>query len=124
MLYIPTFHCPGGQCAEAIELYQKAFGLIIDWQGKDDSTGLIYHTEARIGNQRIRISDGGVDRDIAQADSLFLAVLFDTVEEVERAFDVLKEGGSIIQLPHQPEFATCMSELKDKFGFRWYLMVD
>ena len=123
MLFIPTFHC-GGRCAEAIALYQKAFGLKIDWQGKDENTGLIYHTEARIGNQRIRLSDGGVELGAIQADSLFLAIVYDTVDEVEIAFDILKEGGTIIQPPHKPDFATCMSELKDKFGFKWFLMVD
>ena len=123
MLCIPTFHC-GGRCAEAIALYQKAFDLKIDSQGKDEETGLVYHTEARVGGQRIRLSDGGMERDTIQADSLFLAVVFDTVEEVDRAFDILKEGGTAIQPPHKPGFATCMSEVKDKFGFKWFLMVD
>lgn len=123
MIVIPTFHF-GGRCEEAIELYKKAFNLEIDWQGKDEQTNLIYHTEARIGSQRIRLSDGGKERDKIQADSLFLAVVLDTFSEVERVFDILKEGGTIIQTPHKTEFATCMSELKDKFGFKWFLMVD
>ncbi len=123
MLFIPTLHC-GGRCEEAIELYKKAFHLEVDWQGKDEETNLIYHTEARIGKQRIRLSDGGKEREGIQADSLFLAVVFDTVEEVENVFDILKDGGTIIESPHKPEFATCMCELKDKFGFKWFLMVD
>lgn len=123
MLFIPTLHC-GGRCEEAIELYKKAFQLEVDWQGKNEETNLIYHTEARIGTQRIRLSDGGMEREEIQADSLFLAVVFDTVADVERVFDILKEGGTVIQPPHKPDFATCMSELKDKFGFKWFLMVD
>ena len=123
MIFIPTLHC-GGHCAEAIALYKKAFHLEVDWQGIDEKTNLIYHTEARIGKQRIRLSDGGTDREKIQGDSLFLAVVFDTVEEVERVFDILKEEGTVIQAPHKPDFATCMSELKDKFGFKWFLMVD
>ena len=123
MTVIPTFHC-GGCCTEVITLYQKAFNLQVDWQGKDEGTGLIYHTEARIGNQRLRLSDGGAERDTVQADSLFLAIVFETVEEVEGIFDILKEGGTVIQEPHKPDFVTCMSELKDKFGFKWFLMVD
>lgn len=123
MLFIPTFHC-GGRCAEAIALYQKAFDLKIDWQGKNEDTGFIYHTEARIGDQRIRLSDGGIEKETIQADSFFLAIIFDTVEEAERTFDILKESATIIQLPHKTDFATCMSELKDKFGFKWFLMVE
>ena len=109
---------------EVISLYQKAFNLTIDWQGKDETTGFIYHTEAYIGNQRLRLSDGGTDCNTIQADSLFLAVVFDTIEEVERIFNILSEGGTIVQKPHKPDFAAYMSELKDKFGFRWFLMVD
>jgi len=122
--FIPTFHC-NGQCAEAIALYQEAFDLKIDWQGKDEKTGYVFHTEARIGEQRIRISDGSVDKQRkVEADSLFLAVIFDTVEEVEKTFNILRKDGEVIQEPHKADFATCMSELKDKFGFKWFLMVD
>ena len=123
MIIIPTLHC-GGRCEEAISLYKEAFNLIVDWQGKDKDTNLIYHTEAHIGKQRIRLSDGGVEQVKIQVDSLFLAVVFDTVAEVEGAFNILKEGGTIIQEPHKPDFATFMSELKDRFGFKWVLMVD
>ena len=42
----------------------------------------------------------------------------------QKAFDILKEGGAVMQPPHKPSFATCMSEVKDKFGFKWFLMVD
>jgi PhnB protein len=121
MKFIPTFHC-GGRCEEAIALYKRAFGLIVDWQGKDEKTNFIYHTEARIGEQRIRISDGGKEK--IHADSLFLAMVFDTVAEVEKVFNILKEGGEVMQAPHKPDFATCFSELKDKFGFKWFLMVE
>jgi PhnB protein len=123
MVIIPTFHCRG-RCKEVIDLYQKAFNLVIDWQGKDEDTGRIYHTEAHIDNQRLRLSDGGTGSDETKTDSLFLAIVFDTTEEVEKAFNILKEDGVIIQTPHKPDFATCMSEVKDKFGFKWFLMVD
>lgn len=123
MNFIPTFHC-GGRCAEVIALYEKAFGLEIDWQGRDAETGLIYHTDAHIGSQRIRLSDGGMEREGIHVDSLFLAVTLDTAEEVERIFDVLKENGEVFQAPHQADFSPCMSEVKDRFGFKWYLMVN
>ena len=123
MTVIPTFHC-GGHCEEVIALYRSAFDLKIDWQGKNEQTGLIFHTEARIGNHRVRLSDGGMERSAIEADSLFLAVVFDTVHEVEKAFGVLKESGVVVQAPHKPDFATCMCEVKDKFGFKWFLMVE
>lgn len=122
MFLIPTLHC-GGRCAEVIELYKKAFHLEVDWQGKDEKTNFIYHTEARIGNQRIRLSDGGTGKEI-RADSLFFAVDFDTVDEAWKVFDILKEGGTVLEEPHKTDFAACMSAVKDKFGFKWFLMVE
>jgi len=98
MIFIPTLHC-GGRCEEAIELYKKAFHLEVDWQGKDEQTNFIYHTEARIGNQRIKLSDGGIERETIQVDSLFLAVVFDTVEEVERVFDIKRRWNSYTSTP-------------------------
>lgn len=123
MNVIPTFHC-GGRCAEVIELYKKAFNLVVDWQQKDENTNLIIHTEARIGSQRIRLSDGGIEWNGIQADSLFLAIVFDKPEDVDNVFNVLKEGATDVIAPYKPEFATYMCQLKDKFGFKWFLMVD
>lgn len=122
MFLIPTLHC-GGRCAEVIELYKKAFHLEVDWQGKDEKSNFIYHTEARIGDQRIRLSDGGIGKEI-QADSLFLAVNFDSVAEACKVFDILKEEGTVLEEPHKTDFAAIMSAVKDKFGFKWFLMVE
>lgn len=123
MRFIPTFHC-NGHCLEVIDLYKQAFGLVVDWQGTDDSTGRIYHTEAHIGEQSLRLSDGPADRDTKLGESLFLAVTLGTVEEAKSAFNVLKVAGKVIQEPHKTEFASCMSELIDQFGFKWFIMVD
>ena len=76
-------------------MYKKAFHLEVDWQGKDEKTNFIYHTEARIGNQRIRLSDGGTGKEI-QADSLFFAVDFDSVAEAWKVFDRLLIGRRLL----------------------------
>lgn len=70
MFLIPTLHC-GGRCAEEIELYIKAFHLEVDLQGQDEKTNFIYHTEARIGNQRIRLSDGGTGKGNSSGFAIF-----------------------------------------------------
>jgi PhnB protein len=124
MVVIPTFHFKEKRCAEAIMLYKKAFGLTVDWQGVDED-GVIYHTEARIGSQRIRMSDGGFGKSGTMCtDSLFLTVVFDTTDEVDKAFDILRTDATDIEAPHKPDFATYMSSLTDKFGVKWYIMVN
>lgn len=69
------------------------------------------------------MSDGGIGKEI-QADSLFFAVDFDTVAEARKVFNILKEEGTVLEEPHKTDFATCMSAVKDKFGFQWFLMVE
>lgn len=119
MTVIPTLHC-GGRTEEAIALYKRAFNLKIDFMGKDEKTNIVYHTETRIGEQRIRISDGGPNE--IQNDSLFLTVVFETDSEVEKAFSILREGGTVIKDPHPEDFSSCMSIVRDTFGYKWFLM--
>jgi PhnB protein len=116
---IPTLHC-GGRTEEAIAIYKRAFNLKVDFMGKDEQTNRVYHTETHIGEQRIRISDGGPAE--IQNNSLFLAIVFETDGEVEKAFDILSDGGTVIQPPHPEDFASCMSIVRDKFGYKWFLM--
>lgn len=55
---------------------------------------------------------------------LFLTVDFDIVAEVEKVFDIFKEEETVLEEPHKTDFAVYMGAVKDKFGFKWFLMVE
>lgn len=136
MLVTPTLHFHG-TCKEAIALYQEAFGLKLnfllrysdadklDWNEEltEEESDYVYHAEAQIGSQRIMLSDerGGKD---GGKNSLFLTVTFETAEQVKKAYEHLKEGGTILYPMRSTTYSSCMVTLIDRYGFRWGLMTE
>ena len=55
----------------------------------------IYHSELVLGDQRIIMSDH-VDIEFTICYSNFLTIMYDTKEEVQRAYEIMKEGSTTI----------------------------
>ena len=136
MTVVPNFHF-NGKCREAIELYKEAFGAKVDClllykdaktedYGRpltDEQKSFVYHAELSIGKQRIMMADD-MDMTFAPSASLFLTMTMDTKEDVIRAFNVMKEGGTIIYPPHSTTYSSCTVSFIDKYGFRWGIMTE
>lgn len=132
----PNFNF-AGRCEEALNLYQKAFharlGCLLRYSDVNEADlsetpyphkeDYIEHAEIWIGNQRIMMCDN-MDVDFVTSLSLSLIVTFDTKEEVQQAYDVLREGSKIIYPMHSTAYSSCTVTLIDKFGFRWGLMTE
>ncbi|MDF2989321.1 MAG: hypothetical protein K0R50_4831 [Eubacterium sp.] len=132
----PTFNFHG-QCEEAITVYIKAFeakiGCILrysdaderDWNTPltEEQANYIYHAEIFIGEQRIMLSDI-LEFSLIKSTSLSLTVTFESSEEVKKAYEVLKEGCTIIYPMQSTTYSSCFVVLVDKFGFRWGLMTE
>ena len=126
-----------GRCEEAINLYQEAFdakvGCLLRYSDADkrdwkkeltaEQANYIYHAELLMGTQRIMMCDN-MDVDLQKSTALSLTVTFDTKEEVIKAYEVLKEGSTIIYPVHSTTYSSCVVVLLDKFGFRWGLMTE
>lgn len=126
-----------GQCAEAIELYKKAFDAQIGcmmrygdadaqemndaWKSTDKSW--IYHAELLLGGQRIMLADHA-DLEFEPGISLSLVITLDTKADVMRAFEILSEGGCVMYPPHSTTYCPCTTNVVDKFGFRWCIMAE
>ncbi len=126
-----------GQCEEAIALYEKAFGATTkfimrysdankrDWKFPltDDQKNMVYHAEMFIGNQRVMFSDI-IEFDLSKGTSLFLVITFEDAESVKKAYEILKEGSTIVYPMKSTTYSSCFVSLIDKFGFRWVLMTE
>lgn len=126
-----------GQCAEAVELYKKAFDAEIGcllrygeanaqdmrdaWAGAKKDW--IYHAELIVGGQRIMLADHA-DLKFEPGLSLSLVVTLDTKADVLRAFEILSEGGSVIYPLHSTTYCPCTTNVVDRFGFRWCIMAE
>lgn len=103
MEIVPTLNF-GGNCREAIHMYEKAFKgkitCLITYSKandpkynpllKENQKEYIYHSELLVGNQRIIMSDQ-VDIEFQTCYSNFLTIMFDTKNEVQFAYEIMKE---------------------------------
>ena len=126
-----------GQCEEAMALYEKAFGATTkfmmrysdadkrDWDKPlaDDQRRMVYHAEMLIGTQRIMFADI-IEFDLSTGTSLFLTLTFENAASVKRAYEVLKEGSTIVYPMVSTTYSSCFVSLIDKFGIRWALMTE
>lgn len=126
-----------GRCEEAIDLYEKAFGARTDfimrysqaderdWNAPltDEQKNMVYHAEVYIGNQRIMFSDI-IDVDFTQGTSQFFTLTFEDVDSVKKAYEIIKDGSTIIFPIVNTTYSSCFVSLIDKFGLRWGLMTE
>ena len=108
MQITPTINF-GGNCREAIQLYEKVFEgkitCLLTYREANDPEYMpllseeqkdyIYHAELALGNQRIIMSDH-VDIEFTVCYSNFLTIMYDTKEEVQKAYEIMKEGSKTI----------------------------
>lgn len=126
-----------GQCEEAMTLYEKAFGattrFMMSYKDADkqdwdkpltyDQKNMIYHAEMFIGDQRIMFADI-IEFEISKGTSLSLTITFENAENVKKAYEVLKEGSTIVYPMVSTTYSSCLVSLIDKFGIRWALMTE
>lgn len=136
MQIVPTLNF-GGTCREAVQMYQRAFGgkitcLITYGEAddpaynpilKDDQKDWIYHVEISFANQRIIASDN-IDIPFQTSYATFLTVMLDTKEEVQRAYEIMREGSRTIYPMEATQYSSCRVVFVDKFGLRWGIMTE
>lgn len=127
----------GGNCREAIHMYEKAFNgkisCLMTYRDANDpeynpllsetQKDYIYHGELILGNQRIIMSDH-IDIDFQTCYSNFITVMFDTKEEVQQAYEIMKEDSITIYPMEAKPYSACRVAFVDKFGIRWGIMTE
>jgi len=129
-----------GQCAQAIELYEKAFGAIVkekvlfsdsvakanDYQCKSGEEDYIYYCEIVVGEQTIALADDSMNmldkENPGHTRRLGLLMHFDSANELKAASEILADGGNILAPIHSTTYCSAYTVLEDKFGVCWELM--
>ena len=136
MKLVPTLNF-GGNCREAVHMYEKAFNgkitCLITYREADDPAynplltesqkDYIYHSELVLGSQRIIMSDH-VDIQFQTCYSNFLTVMCDTKEEVQQAYEAMREGSQTIYPMEATPYSSCRVVFVDRFGIRWGIMTE
>ena len=131
----PILVFTGGSCAEAMELYEKAFGAVamdVTTYGESDPTGdlaknpaakdWIMNAQMAIGKQTILVCDDATN-DTKIGNHIQIVLEFDTAEEVERSYNAMLDGATNLTPPHNAGYSPCVAYVTDKFGIPWQMMV-
>ena len=136
MKMVPTLNF-GGNCREAIQLYAKAFGgtiaCLVSYRDANDPAYLprlteeqkdwVYHAELHLGDERMIMSDHA-DIVFTTCYSNFLTMMCDTKEQVQHAYEILKEGSQTIYPMEATPYSSCRVVFVDRFGIRWGIMTE
>ena len=121
-----------GRCEEALQFYKKALGAEIEMMMRfkespdaahnpPGSEEKILHASIRIGKSRLLASDGHCQgKPSFQGFGISLAA--ENIEEVDRWFAALSEGGEVQMPLAKTFFAPKFGMVKDRFGVSWMVI--
>jgi PhnB protein len=123
-----------GRCDEAIEFYQKAIGaevmMLMRFKQAPDQSMIqpgnaekVMHARLRIGDAIVLVSDG-MCSGAQKFEGFSLCLSLNSVEEVDRRFNALLEGGQVRMPLDKTFFSPRFGMLVDKFGVGWIVLVE
>ena len=121
-----------GNCKEAFEFYEKHFGgkiiMMSTFKEMPDPSNIpenrlndILHARIEIGNTVL------MGADIPGAEpmrSAYLTMSVESIEEAERIYKLLKDGGEVFMKMEKTFYASRFAMLRDKFGINWMLLCE
>jgi len=126
-----------GNCAEALALYEKAFGVKAEMTAKykevPPSEGyapaagtedFIMHTQFSLGDSTVFLCDTTPDEKCSFSNGMSVHVSFDSEASLKTAFGILKDGGEVGMEPAKTFWSNCFATLEDKFGVSWMLSFE
>ena len=129
-----------GNCAQAIALYEKAFGINAEFilrykdvppedgsKHPDGTEDFVMNAWLKLGNDEIGtigMCDRLPDTRCVYGDGVAVHVSLGSADAVRTAFSILKDGGEISVSPEKVFYSECYCEVTDKFGIKWILMYN
>jgi PhnB protein len=122
----------GGNCRQAFEFYVEHLGATITaitTYGELPASGevppewknAVVHARIAIGETILLGADVPRDR-FQPMRSAYLTLIVNSIEEAERLYALLAEGGEIFMPMEETFFAHRFAMLRDRFGTSWMLL--
>lgn len=123
-----------GHCDEAIEFYRQTFNAELlhlmrfsenpdPGMNSPENSEKVMHASLRIGGTEIMMSDGNCTGQ-TQFKGISLAYSVASVEEAERSFSVLSDGGQIQMPLSKTFFLPRFGAVADRFGVSWMIITE
>lgn len=124
----------GGNCRQAFEFYAEHLGgkitmLTTHGEMPDPSKvppewrNAVLHARIELGGTVVLGADIPPER-FQPMRSAYLSLLVDSVDEAERIYSLLSEGGQIFMPMQETFFARRFAMLRDRFGTSWMLLYE
>lgn len=120
-----------GNCAEAMDFYEKCFGgerfRMTFAESKEHmeippgSENRVMHAALKTGSFLLMASDSMPGMPFTVGNNVSVLVTCDTDEEVGRFYEALKKGGHDIMPPADAFWGAHFAMCADKFGINWML---
>lgn len=129
---INTYLNYGGNCRQAFKFYEEnlggKIGMMMTHAEQPDASGVspewkdaILHGDITIGGTVLMASDVPPDR-FQPMRSAYLSLSADSIQEAERVYALLSEGGEIFMPLGEAFFAHRFGIVRDKFGINWMII--
>ena len=123
-----------GRCEEAIEFYRRAAGaevmMLLRFKQAPDQSMIqpgneekIMHAQLQIGSSTVFMSDGMCSGE-QKFEGFALSFTVDNVDEADRRFKALAEGGEVRMPLDKTFFSPRFGMLADRFGVGWMIYVE
>ena len=123
----------GGNCRAAFEFYVEHLGAKIemitthgdhpDTSQAPDWKDAVLHARLEIGETVLLGADVPPDR-FKPMRSAYLTLMLDSIEQAERVYALLIEGGEIFMPIQETFYAHRFAMLRDRFGTSWMLLQE
>ena len=131
-MQLHTYLNYGGNCEQAFQFYERHLGGTItmlmrhgeapepgptppDWKDK------VLHARMNLGGTELLGADVPKDR-FQPMRSAYLTLTLGSIEEAERVYALLSDGGEIFMKMEESFFAHRFAMLRDRFGTSWMLL--
>jgi len=122
----------GGNCRQAFEFYAENLGgkiTSLTTHGEQPDTSktppdwknAVLHARIELGDTVVMGADIPPER-FQPMRSAYLSLLLDSVDEAERIYALLSQGGEIFMPMEETFFAHRFAMLRDRFGTSWMLL--
>ena len=124
----------GGNCRQAFEFYAAHLGgriAMLTTHGEQpdasrvapDWKHAVLHARLELGETTVLGADIPPDR-FQPMRSAYLTLMLDSIDEAERIYALLADGGQVFMKMEETFFARRFAMLRDRFGTSWMLLQE
>lgn len=115
---------------EAVETYCRAFGAKVSFEIRNNAQTAYEHCELSVdGEPILAVAEASDSYDVSVIHRMkwqtmtFNAFELGSTDAVKNAFNVLREGGVVIEAIHEVPWSKCCATVIDRYGVCWWIAI-